>query len=106
MPNKIKIISDLKKHLLNFYGSSVKEVILFGSQAKGVAAEGSDYDVLIILDKEYNWIDENRILDLCYDVDLKYNILIDAHIISVKEINSPRGRQPIFVNAIKSGLYA
>lgn len=66
----------------------------------------SDFDVFIILDNDHNWKDENKILDLCYDIDLKYNILIDAHIISQKEINSKRGKQLIFINAINSGVYA
>ncbi|MCL4550288.1 MAG: nucleotidyltransferase domain-containing protein [Bacteroidetes bacterium] len=100
------ILKALKKHLLDNFGDAVKEVILFGSQTQGNSTEDSDYDVLIILDREYNWNDENKILDLCYDINLKYNILIDAHIISQNEINSLRGRQPIFINAINSGLYA
>jgi len=81
-------------------------VILFGSQARGDSKEYSDYDVLIVLDKDYSGKDENQILDLCYDIDLKYNILIDAHLISSKELTSIRGRQPVFVNAIKSGIHA
>ncbi len=48
----------------------------------------------------------NEIYDLCFDIDLKYNILIDAHLISEQEIASLRGKQPIFVNALKSGIYA
>ena len=81
-------------------------MILFGSQARGDSKEYSDYDVLIVLDKDYSGKDENQILDLCYDIDLKYNILIDAHLISSKELTSIRGRQPVFVNAIKSGIHA
>lgn len=104
--NRNSILKELKQHLQDNFGSTVKDVILFGSQAKGNASEDSDYDVLIILDREYNWCDENRILDLCYDIDLKYNILIDAHIISQKEINSARGKQPIFINALNYGLHA
>lgn len=105
MDNDI-ILKALKKHLQNNLGSMIKEVILFGSRVIENAAEDSDYDVLIILTRDYNWNDENRILDLCYEVDLRYNVLIDAHIISQSEMDSPRGRQPIFINAINSGWYA
>jgi uncharacterized protein len=101
-----KILSELKNHLIKNYGNSVKEVILFGSQARGASKEFSDYDILIVLQKDYSGKDENQILDLCYDIDLKYNILIDAHLISSKELNSIHGRQPVFVNAIKNGVYA
>ncbi|MEX2410516.1 MAG: nucleotidyltransferase domain-containing protein [Candidatus Paceibacterota bacterium] len=106
MSDNSKILSDLKSHLNTNYGNSVMDVILFGSQARGDAKEYSDYDILIVLDKDYSGKDENQILDLCYDINLKYNILIDAHLISRKELNSIRGRQPVFVNAIKSGIHA
>lgn len=99
------ILSELKNHLKINYGDSVKDVILFGSQIGG-AGEFSDYDVLIILNNDYSGKDENKILDLCYDIDLKHNILLDVHILSNKELQTVRGKQPIFVNAIKSGIYA
>jgi predicted nucleotidyltransferase len=84
----------------------VKDIILFGSQAYGNPNENSDYDVLIVLEKDYNARDENQISDLCYDINLKYNIIIDAHLISERQLNTIKGKQPIFTKAIKSGIYA
>ena len=81
-------------------------MILFGSQLLNFDPSDSDFDVLIILDNDYNWKEENKILDLCYDIDLKYNMLIDAHIVSKNELNSKRGKQPIFINAINTRVYA
>jgi predicted nucleotidyltransferase len=106
MSDNSGMLSDLKNHLITNYGNSVMDVILFGSQARGDSKEYSDYDVLIVLEKDYSGKDENQILDLCYDIGLKYNILIDTHLISSKELTSIRGRQPVFVNAIKSGIHA
>lgn len=106
MKDKHIIITDLKNHLNLNLGNSVKNVILFGSKARGDSDENSDYDVIIVLDRNYSGKDENDILDLCYDINLKYNILLDVHILSTKELNSNRGRQPIFLNAFKSGIYA
>lgn len=106
MNSKIKILKELKEYLLINFGTAVKDVILFGSQSKNLELPDSDYDILIILDKEYDWRDENKILDLCFDINLKYNILIDAHIISKKELDSVRGKQPIFINAINFGVFA
>lgn len=106
MTSKEKIVTDLKDHLVRNFGNSIRDVILFGSQAKGNADEYSDYDVIIVVENDYTGKDENAILDLCYDIDLKYNILLDVHIISRKELNSIRGRQPVYLNALKSGIYA
>lgn len=106
MIDNTKILVELKNHLIQNFGNTIKDVILFGSQARGDSKDYSDYDILIVLEKDYSGKDENQILDLCYDIDLKYNILLDVHLISSKEIRSIRGRQPVFVNALKSGLYA
>jgi predicted nucleotidyltransferase len=101
-----QILSTLKKHLIKNFGKSVIDVILFGSQVLGHSNEFSDYDVLIVLENEYSGKDENQILDLCYDIDLQYDIFLDVHLISIKELKSVRGRQAVFINAIKSGIYA
>ena len=101
-----KILTDLKAHLKNNYGDSVHDVILFGSQMRGDSTQYSDYDILIVLDNDYTGRDENQILDLCYDIDLKYNILLDVHLLSRNELSSIRGRQSVFINALKSGIFA
>jgi predicted nucleotidyltransferase len=106
MNNHHQILTDLKTHLQLHQQNTVKDLILFGSQAYGGANKDSDYDVLIVLKQSYTSKDEDKILDLCYDIDLKYGILIDAHLLSVEELDSPRGRQPIFRNALNTGIYA
>ena len=106
MIDKNVILLDLKTRLQDQYSASINNIVLFGSQANNNANEYSDYDVLILLNNDYTKQDEDRILDICYDIDLKYNILIDVHLLSVKELDSKRGKQPIFVNALKNGIYA
>ncbi len=106
MVSNQEILNDLKTHLQEHYPKALREVVLFGSRAHGNAQEDSDYDILIILNKNYTAEDENQILDLCYDINLKYDILIDAHLLSVQELNTLRGRQPIFINALDTGIYA
>lgn len=58
------------------------------------------------MNKNYDNKYEERIIDLCYDIDLKYDVLIDPHILSTTELHSIRGKQPIFVNAINNGIRA
>ena len=106
MNDKLKILKDLKHHLEKNSTKRIADVILFGSQAEGKIKEDSDFDVLIVLDDVYNRKDEDNILDICYDIDLKYNILIDVHLISKLEIDSLRGRQTIYYNALTYGVYA
>lgn len=106
MTDKNNILMDLKARLQEQYPTAINNVVLFGSQANNNASEFSDYDVLILLNNDYTRQDEDKILDICYELDLKYDILIDVHLLSIKELNSIRGKQPIFTNAIKNGIYA
>jgi len=95
MINKIDVIRDLKENLQKQYHDSRKEVILFGSQVKDIANENSDFDVLILLDRNYSGKDENQIFDICFSINLKYNIFIDAHLLSIKKLTTIRGKQRI-----------
>ncbi len=106
MTDKLTILKDLKSCLQIGLNGSVKDLILFGSQASDQASQGSDYDILIVIDNDYDARVENKVYDLCYDIDLKYDIIIDAHLISTRELKTIRGKQAIFTRAIQTGLYA
>ncbi len=84
-------------------GDNLKDIILFGSQLSDDTRNDSDYDILIIVKNKADWKLERKISDICYEIDLKYNIITDTHILSENELNTPRGRQPIFLNAINQG---
>jgi predicted nucleotidyltransferase len=106
MVEKFQIINDLKSLLASKLGDNLKQVILFGSQAYGAAKEFSDYDFLIILKEKPDWKLKRSISDYCYEIDLKYGVFIDAHILGEEELETLRGKQPIFQIAIKKGIYA
>lgn len=98
------ILKDLKQNLSAKFDLNL--LVLFGSQASGKENENSDFDILVVLNKMQSANDTSEIMDICYAIDLKYNILLDAHILTKADLNSLRGRQPIFVNALKNGIYA
>jgi predicted nucleotidyltransferase len=105
MVDKIKVLKDLSILLKSRFADDIKDIILFGSHVYGQADKDSDYDILIILKNKADWKIEREISDLCYEVDLKYNIVTDTHVIGESELNTLRGKQPIFVNAIANGLH-
>lgn len=106
MTDKYQILNDLKSILTNNLGDNLKEVILFGSQAYGGAHIDSDYDFLIILANRPDWKLRNKISDYCYDLDLKYETFLDVHILGEEELNTLRGKQPIFQKALEKGIRA
>jgi predicted nucleotidyltransferase len=104
--NKKSVLKDLNSLLRSKFADNLTDVVLFGSQITGGANSDSDYDFLIVLKKKADWRVEREISDLCYEIDLKYNITTDTHVLAETELNSLRGKQPIFVNAIANGLHA
>jgi predicted nucleotidyltransferase len=103
----ILLAKEIKQHLNKHLNNSVSDVVIFGSRVKGNAAKDADYDVLIILDTDYNQKTKKLINGLCYDFDLNYDIFLDTQIISKSELkNSIRGKHPVFITALKEGLHA
>jgi predicted nucleotidyltransferase len=105
MGTDILIVKGLKDSLRNEFGENVREVILFGSRLSEKAGEFSDYDVLIILKQKPDWIEKRKISEICYEIELQNEILIDSHILSVSEVGSLRGKQPVFQKAIREGIH-
>lgn len=102
----IRILKEIKETLQMHFGEEIVEVILFGSRARGRAKSWSDYDLLILLKNPYNWDKKKEIREVLYDLELKQNILLDTHFLAEAELNTLRGKQPIFSNALEQGVYA
>ena len=104
--DKLRILNDLKHSLSKQLNENLTDIILFGSQLSDTSKQDSDYDILILVKNKTDWKLERKISDICYDIDLKYGILTDTHILSEADLCTPRGKQPIFVNAINKGFHA
>ena len=82
------------------------KVLLFGSRAIGADDENSDFDVLVITREIADWRTENDIINECYAIDLKYDIVTDVKIIAESELDTPEGRQPYIQQALAKGIFA
>ena len=106
MNKKKLILQDLKALLTNQFGKDLINIYLFGSQAKNTETPDSDYDILILLKTRKDWRVKDQVIDICYDIDLKHDIIIDPHILAEEELTTLRGKQPIFINAMLNGIRA
>jgi len=80
MDKKItKLVNRIKNYLLREYGDKIKNVILYGSQARGSATKHSDIDVIVLVDDSIDPFDVRRSLsNLLFDI-----LLEDKEFISV-----------------------
>jgi predicted nucleotidyltransferase len=104
--NNHDILTDFSRLLRLHLSDNLKDLILFGSRMAGKAKKDSDYDFLVILKQKADWKIEREISDLSYEIELKYNIVTDTHVLGESELTTLRGKQPIYVNAIERGMHA
>ena len=100
------ILQDFSQLLRLHFSDNLKDLVLFGSRMTGKAKKDSDYDFLVILKQKADWQTEREISDLSYEIELKYNIVTDTHVLGESELSTLRGKQPIYVNAIERGMHA
>ena len=107
MKRTIKDIEEILKKakfiLQKIYGQRLKGIILYGSYARGEAVEGSDIDLIILLDNMQNPIDE---LEMCskeiHQLDFAYDTLISIIPFDLKQYNTRKLQ--IILNAKKEGI--
>lgn len=105
MPRNIKkILRELKKGLVEIYGDQLKDVILFGSYARGDARPpNSDIDVMIVLKDEFNyWEVSKRSSEFVASVCLENDVVISRKFASEKDYAN--SRMPLFVNVRREGI--
>ena len=108
MKNKIDtnintILLKLKHRLVEVYGDRLRNITLYGSNARGDAEPGSDIDVLVVLRDEVNPISEiDRTEHLVAEISLKYNVVIACVFTSEKKYI--RKGTPLIMNIHKEGI--
>ena len=82
------LITELNNDLKNKY-PDFKGTYFHGPRLNGKPAEDSDYDFVFIFDRNIDWKFRQEVLEIIYDFELKYEILIDARIYRADEIIKP-----------------
>ena len=99
-----RIIECSRKVLEEYYGSRFAGLVLFGSVARGDATAESDIDLLVLLNKPFDYFQELRkIVDLLYPLQLESSQLISAKPAAVDEFEG--GYIQLYRNAKREGIY-
>jgi len=98
------LLHEIKTELTKEFGDLIVKVVLFGSRTDDTYREYSDYDILVVLAEPVDWRIKDRMLDIMADINIRNDILIDAHIISEQELGTIKGRQPFIERAMSTGI--
>ena len=104
-PEKIKtILEEVKKSLIGIYGNRLKGIILYGSYARGDFTDGSDIDIIILLDdvKEPLISESENYSHAIWEINLKYDIVVT--VLPFSEEAYKTRRLPVILNAKREGI--
>lgn len=83
-----QILTEFKTEIAKIYENNLKNVILYGSYARNEETVDSDIDVLVVIGGEIKeGLEIDRMIDVIYEINLKYNVLISVVPMSEKEYN-------------------
>ncbi|MDP2896212.1 MAG: nucleotidyltransferase domain-containing protein [bacterium] len=98
-----EILRELRQRLNSLYGENLRQLILYGSHARGDADEGSDIDLLIVLEVlDDPEAELSRIDPLASELCLKYDVLLTFDVISARDY--PDWNTPLLLNIRREGV--
>jgi len=104
LPKKVeKILKETKAQLSALYSQRMKDVILFGSYARGDYTKGSDIDLLLILEGvDDPAAEKERFFRTICDLSLKYDTVVSVVAMDYETFLSQK--TPFILNARKEGV--
>ena len=97
----ITIVNELKMMISKKY--PLIEMRIFGSTARGDQKPESDIDVFIHLPRVNRELEED-LFDMAYDLELKYDCLIDVIALSDENLAKTHAQPLIYKNIMKEGV--
>ncbi len=96
-------LSDLEIELRALYGPRLVRLVLFGSQARGDADEGSDIDVLVVLSGPVDaWEEIERSGRIVSDLSLEHAVVISCVFVAAERYASEES--PLLLNVRREGV--
>ncbi len=97
------ILQEFKTGIEQLYRRKLKNIVLYGSWARGDATEDSDIDLLVTLEGEISPGREiDRMIDIITDINLKYDVLLSVLPVSEKDFGIVKS--PLLLNVRKEGI--
>ncbi len=96
-----KFLELFTSELKNRFGSHLKQIILFGSRARGDAEPDSDYDCLLVFDQITSEV-KKRVDEIAGEMLYEYSAVFSAFPISSHDLEEKY--EPFLINAKKEGI--
>ena len=99
-----ELLSRIKNYLQDAHGDRLRDVILYGSEARGDAEPDSDIDLMVLLDGPIKlWKDIQTSVYALYDLQLEIIRPIHAMPVDVEVFRA--GEYALYRNAKREGIF-
>ena len=94
-----EVVRRLEKGLRDLYGERFRGLLLYGSYARGEAREGSDVDLLLLLEGPVDPVREMLYLeDVKWPLSLEYDIVLSVMPVSFQDFQKA---ESLFLSAVR-----
>jgi len=104
LPDNIQqALTETRSRLTDLYAQRLREIILFGSYARGDYAAGSDIDLLVLLDQMTDpGVEREGYLPLVCELSLKYDTVVS--VVPMDFDVWMNHKSPLILNAKREGV--
>ena len=100
-----QIVSEYKEALRNILKEKLQSGILFGSQARADARQGSDIDILCVINEPFDYGEMIKLTsEITAAISLKYGVVLSRTFAS--ERDTQKKQLPFFMNIRREGIAA
>ncbi|MGE5343172.1 MAG: nucleotidyltransferase domain-containing protein [Candidatus Omnitrophota bacterium] len=105
IPKKVKkLLVETRTEMQKIYRNRFKEMILFGSYARGDFREGSDIDIVLLLDGlTDDYSEREKYFPFICRLSLEYDTVISVIPFDYQEFNHKR--TPLILNVQREGVH-
>ena len=98
-----RVLRLLRKELKNALGERIEKVVLYGSQARGDARDGSDIDVLIVLKDDFKYgVMLRKTSRIVAKLSLDNDVVISRAFASRQQYE--KSKMPFLMNVRRDGI--
>ncbi len=101
-----EVLRRFRKAAEDIFGEKLKEMILYGSYARGTNNEESDIDVMLIVDIpiEEELRSAMLLADAVVDLNLEFDVVISPLVESGEKYEKYKNINPLFINVEREGV--
>lgn len=105
MASQKDAIAEFKREISKLYEGKLRDVILYGSWARGDATSDSDIDLAIVLQGAISPSAEiDRMIDVITNINLHYDVLLSVYPVSANDYAVVQS--PLLINLRREGIPA